>query len=91
MMDAFNLPDFRTLFQAAPGLCLVLTPKLAIVDAGAAYLRAPMTIREDITRRHLFDVFPDNPDVEKSFLNGRLIECVRAAFGMQSNGKHRTP
>jgi FixJ family two-component response regulator len=31
------------------------------------------------------------PIVEKPFLNGRLIECVRAAFGEQSNEKDRTP
>jgi two-component system, LuxR family, sensor kinase FixL len=61
-MDASSLPDFRTLFQAAPGLYLVLTPKLIIVDASDAYLRATLTDRQDIIGRHLFDVFPDNPN-----------------------------
>jgi signal transduction histidine kinase len=55
-------PDYRVLFESAPGLYLVLTPKLRIVAASDAYLRATMTRREDILGRYLFDVFPDNPD-----------------------------
>ena len=54
-------PDFRALFEGAPGLYLVLTPDLRIVAASDAYLRATMTRREDILGRDLFDVFPDNP------------------------------
>ena len=54
--------DFRRLFEAAPGLYLVLTPELTIVASSDAYLRATMTEREAILGRGLFDVFPDNPD-----------------------------
>jgi signal transduction histidine kinase len=56
-------PDFRALFEAAPGLYLVLTPPpdFTIVAVSDAYLRATMTRREDILGRDLFDVFPDNP------------------------------
>ena len=55
-------PDFRVLFESAPGLYLVLTPDLRIVAASDAYLRATMTKRVEILGRNLFDVFPDNPD-----------------------------
>ncbi|HVU00309.1 MAG TPA: PAS domain S-box protein [Polyangiaceae bacterium] len=55
-------PDFRRLFQAAPGCYLVLSPDLTIVGVSDAYLRATMTRREDIVERPLFEVFPDNPD-----------------------------
>lgn len=55
-------PDFRALFEAVPGLYLVLTPDLRIVAASDAYLDATMTQRDAIVGRHLFDVFPDNPD-----------------------------
>jgi signal transduction histidine kinase/ActR/RegA family two-component response regulator len=55
-------PDFQALFEAAPGLYLVLTPDLKIVAVSDAYLRATMTKREEILGRGLFDVFPDNPD-----------------------------
>jgi signal transduction histidine kinase len=55
-------PDFRALFESAPGLYLVLTTDLTIVAVSDAYLRATMTRREDIIGRGIFDVFPDNPD-----------------------------
>src|SRR5436853_3432438 len=55
-------PDFRTLFESAPGLYLVLTPNLTIVAASDAYLHAIMTERAEVLGRKLFDVFPDNPD-----------------------------
>jgi len=57
-------PDFRTLFESAPDLFLVLLPDagFTIVAASDAYLRATLTEREEIVGRGLFEVFPDNPD-----------------------------
>lgn len=55
-------PDFRALFESAPSLHLVLTPDLRICAVTNAYLRATMTVRDAIVGRHLFEVFPDNPD-----------------------------
>src|SRR5579871_4919778 len=55
-------PDFKALFEGAPGLYLVLTPELRIVAVSDAYLQATMTRRADILGRALFEVFPDNPD-----------------------------
>ncbi|HEV3505159.1 MAG TPA: ATP-binding protein [Actinomycetes bacterium] len=55
-------PDFRSLFEAAPGSYLVLDPELVIVAVTDAYLRDTMTVREEILGRGLFEVFPDNPD-----------------------------
>ena len=64
---AVPAPDFRALFESAPGLYLVLTPELRIIAASDAYLKATMTQREEILGRDLFEVFPDNPeDVEAS-------------------------
>jgi two-component system sensor kinase FixL len=54
--------DFRFLFESVLGLFLVLTPDLKIVGATDSYLSATLTSRETILGRHLFDVFPDNPD-----------------------------
>lgn len=61
--DAASRPDFRTLFESAPGLYLVLLPDacFTIVTASNAYLAATMTHRESIIGRALFEVFPDNP------------------------------
>lgn len=54
--------DFKVLFEAAPNLYLVLTPALQIVAVSDAYCRATLTRRDQIMGRHLFEVFPDNPD-----------------------------
>lgn len=54
--------DFRHLFESAPGLFLVLKPDLTIVAASDAYLTATKTSRTEILGRHIFDVFPDNPN-----------------------------
>ncbi|HYG62493.1 MAG TPA: PAS domain-containing protein [Thermoanaerobaculia bacterium] len=59
---AISPPDFRVLFESAPGLYLVLTPDLRIIAASDAYLQATMTKREEILGRDLFEVFPDNPE-----------------------------
>jgi signal transduction histidine kinase/ActR/RegA family two-component response regulator len=55
-------PDFKALFESAPGSYLVLTPDLTIVAVSDAYLRATMTERDAILGRKLFEVFPDNPE-----------------------------
>jgi PAS domain S-box-containing protein len=56
------VPDFRAIFESAPGLFLVLAPDLSIVAANDAYLKTTMTKRDEIVGRGLFEVFPDNPD-----------------------------
>ena len=61
-MEKTLQPDFRMLFEAAPGLYLVLDPELRILAASDAYLAATMTQRDQIMGRGIFDVFPDNPD-----------------------------
>ena len=55
-------PDFKALFESAPGLYLVLDPQLVIVAASDAYLAATMTERDEVIGRGVFEVFPDNPD-----------------------------
>ena len=45
-------PDFRTLFESAPGLYLVLTPNLTIVAASDAYLHVIMTKRAEVLGRN---------------------------------------
>jgi formate hydrogenlyase transcriptional activator len=55
-------PDFQALFQAVPGLYLVLALDFTIVAVSDAYLRATMTKREDLLARGIFEIFPDNPN-----------------------------
>ncbi len=61
-LASLSTVDFRLLFESVPGLYLVLTPALQIVAVSDAYLQATMTSRDMILGRHLFDVFPDNPE-----------------------------
>lgn len=55
-------PDFRILFEAVPGLYLVLLPDFIIAAVSNEYLKATKTIRPEILGRSIFEVFPDNPD-----------------------------
>lgn len=57
-----TIADFKTLFESAPGLFLILKPDLIIDAVSDEYLAATMTKRDEIMGRHLFEVFPDNPD-----------------------------
>ncbi len=57
--------DFQLLFESAPAACLILLPDdpvFTIVAVSDEYLKATMTVREEIVGQALFDVFPDNPD-----------------------------
>jgi PAS domain S-box-containing protein len=57
-------PDFRQLFEAMPGLYVVLEPdppRFTIVAVSDAYAQATMTKREDLVGRGLFEVFTENP------------------------------
>jgi len=54
--------EFRALFESAPGSYLVLRPDFTIVTASDEMVRTAGRTREDLVGRHLFDVFPDNPD-----------------------------
>lgn len=61
-----EIADFKTLFESAPGLYLILLPDLVIEAVSDEYLSATMTKREEIKGRYLFEVFPDNPDDAKA-------------------------
>jgi PAS domain-containing protein len=54
-------PDFRQLFEAAPGLLSVLDREFRTVAVSDAYLRATMTRREDLVGRPVFEAFPSGP------------------------------
>ncbi|MFI7294616.1 PP2C family protein-serine/threonine phosphatase [Streptomyces sp. NPDC050121] len=54
--------DYAAVFQALPGMVALLTPELVYADANEEFLRATGRKREQMIGRHLFDVFPDNPN-----------------------------
>ncbi len=58
-------PDFRSLFEAVPGLYLVLLPdepRYTIVAVTKAYAAATLTDPDQIVGCGLFEAFPDNPN-----------------------------
>ena len=59
---ALPVPDWARVFHAAPAPFLLLTPDLVIVSANEARLAATATTLADNVGRHLFDLFPLNPD-----------------------------
>jgi len=77
--------DFHALFEAAPGLYLVLAPDPAFTILGAsdAYLRATMTERAAIVGRGLFDVFPDNPADPQATGTRNLAASIARAIAMR--------
>src|SRR5262249_51106134 len=54
-------PDFQILFEAVPGLYLVLAPDLTIIAASDTYLRATLTDRQNIVGHGLFEIIPEKP------------------------------
>jgi PAS domain S-box-containing protein len=56
--------NYKALFEAAPGLYLILLPdsNFTITAVSNSYAAATMTVREQIIGKGLFEVFPDNPD-----------------------------
>jgi PAS domain S-box-containing protein len=74
--------DFRSLFEAVPGLYLVLRPdppRFTIVCASNAYLEATLTSRtgpRSIIGQGVFDVFPNPPNDS----NATGMQNVRASL-----------
>ncbi|MEH2166914.1 MAG: ATP-binding protein [Nostoc sp.] len=77
--------NFQTLFESIPGLYIVYSLDLVIVGGSDAYFRATKTKREDVVGRHLFEVFPDNPDDP----NATGVRNLRAS--LESVLKHQKP
>jgi signal transduction histidine kinase/CheY-like chemotaxis protein len=76
--------DFQALFESAPGLYLVLDPELRIRAVSDAYLRATMTVRQEILGRGIFEVFPDNPDDPAATGEANLRASLRRALDLRT-------
>ncbi|VEB33311.1 ATP-binding protein [Legionella cherrii] len=62
-MDSTKDPiDYKSIFESAPGLYLVLDKEFTIIAASNNYLHATMVTREQIIGKNIFEVFPDNPE-----------------------------
>ncbi|KUO17198.1 PP2C family protein-serine/threonine phosphatase [Streptomyces dysideae] len=54
--------DYTAVFRGLPGMVALLTPELVYADVNEDFLRATGRRREQVVGRHIFDVFPENPD-----------------------------
>lgn len=54
------------IFEHLPDLYMILSPDLIIQTASNAHLEATYSTREQIVGKHIFDVFPDNPKLNKA-------------------------
>ena len=82
-MAQINQPDFKKIFESAPGLYLILLPDLTIVAVSNSYASATMTKREEILGKGLFEVFPDNPDD----VGATGVSNLRASLNIVKNEK----
>ncbi|MEX8547423.1 MAG: PAS domain-containing protein [Mucilaginibacter sp.] len=59
------LPSAETLkaLETVPNMYLILSPDLYILTASNTYLAAIKTSREKIVGKHIFEAFPDNPNL----------------------------
>ncbi|MFC6997226.1 PAS domain-containing protein [Rufibacter roseus] len=74
-LDHSTLNDtlpYHKIFESQSGLVLVLSSKLTILAATDAYLRETLTVRKEIIGRHVFDVFPDNPELQEKSPSWKL-------------------
>ena len=89
-LSAIDDMDFQALFEAMPGLFLVLKPdqpKYTIVAASDAFLKGSMTKRADILGRGLFEVFPDNPNDPKATGENNLGESLKRVIKSKAADK----
>lgn len=54
--------DFKQVFDQMSGMCLILDPGFTIIAQNREHARATHTTDMSVVGRHLFDVFPDNPN-----------------------------
>ncbi|WP_331729919.1 SpoIIE family protein phosphatase [Streptomyces sp. NBC_00073] len=66
--------NYAAAFEALPGMVALLTPDLKYADVNADFVRLSGRTREQLVGRHLFDVFPDNPN-DASASGARNLEA----------------
>jgi len=54
--------DFKQVFDQMSGMCLILDPGFVIIAQNREHARATHTTDKSVVGRHLFEVFPDNPN-----------------------------
>jgi PAS domain S-box-containing protein len=74
--QALEAANFQSLFEALPGLYVILDTELRILAVSDAHLAATNSVRQEILGRDLFAVFPDNPDDPDATGSGNLRQSL---------------
>ena len=73
--------DYELVFKRMPGMCLVLDPAFTIVAQNEAHAQATLTADKQAVGKHLFAVFPDNPNHSAadgvSLLRASLLKVLK--------------
>lgn len=85
MAPVISESDFKLLFESAPALYMVLDPNFHIVALSNKYCEATMIKREECLGRHLFDVFPDNPDDKEATGTAQLGASLKRVLETKSS------
>ncbi|WP_326797608.1 SpoIIE family protein phosphatase [Streptomyces sp. NBC_01808] len=77
--------DYEAVFHAMPTAVALLTTDLVYLDANDAYWSTSGRSRQQVIGRHVFDVFPDNPDDPEASGTRNLSASLRrvAATGQR--------
>ena len=60
--DELDALDYRLIFQAMPGMCLILDASFKILAQNDEHARTTLSIARNVVGRNLFEAFPDNPN-----------------------------
>jgi len=71
--DALN---YQIIFDNTPGLCLILSPELHILEASDEYLKVFSTSKESLQGKYLFDVFQNAP----YYLNATVSDNIKSSL-----------
>lgn len=72
--------DFSCLFDVLPGLYIILSPGLRVIEVNEAYCAATFKSRNQLLGKYLFDVFPEKPDDKSTEAVSRVRKTLLLAL-----------
>lgn len=73
-------PVLEPIFRALPGLYLILSPDLTILEATDAFLKQTLIDRDKAIGQNLFVIFPNNPDNPQLDSEAEVFRSLRHAL-----------
>ncbi len=67
---------YKKIFESGPALYMILSPSFEILETSDAYNKATLTKRDQIVGKHLFSIFPDNPDDKEATGTSNLRDSL---------------